>query len=157
MKLVAKILVCVLLCAGLGFASGVSNVSEITGWYPEIKKPSWNPPNWLFTRVWMALYILIGIAAGIIWHSRNEEKIKALMLFVLQFMFNLGWPLLFFDQHRMGLAFIQIIVLLLLIIATTISFYRIRPQAAGLMMPYILWVAFAACLNGTIWWLNRES
>lgn len=155
MERFAKILVCVLLCAGLGFASGVSNASEINGWYQGIKKPSWNPPEEIFGPVWTSLYILMGIAAGLVWHSNDERKTKALMLFVLQFMFNLGWPLLFFDQHRPDLAFIQIIVLLLLIIATTISFYRIKPATGYLMFPYILWVCFATCLNGAIWWLNR--
>lgn len=155
MKLFAKILVCVLLCAGLGFASGVSNVNEINGWYQGVKKPSWNPPDEIFSPVWTSLYILMGIAAGLVWHTRDETKTKALMLFVLQFMFNLGWPLLFFDEHQTGLAFIQILLMLVLVISTTISFYKIKPLAGYLMIPYILWVGFAACLNGAIWWLNR--
>lgn len=156
MNLFIKIAVCVLLCAGLGFASGFSTANEINGWYQQIQKPSWNPPNWIFSPVWTSLYILMGIAAGLIWHSANEKKNKALMLFVLQFMFNLAWSFIFFSQHEIGWALAEITVMLILIIATTISFYRINKTAAWLMIPYILWVSFATCLNGAIWLLNSQ-
>ena len=155
MSLFVKIIVCVLLCAGLGFASGFSTINEITGWYAGIEKPAWNPPNWIFSPVWTTLYILMGVAAGIIWHSNSEEKNKALLLFILQFLFNLAWSFIFFSQHRIGLAFAEIIVMFVLIVLTSISFYRIKPVAAYLMIPYIIWVLFATCLNGAIWILNK--
>jgi len=155
MKLFIKILVCVLICAGLGFASGISNVNEVNGWFQTIEKPSWNPPNWIFSPVWTTLYILMGIAAGIIWHSRDERRIQALMLFILQFLFNLAWSYLFFARHAIGWALAEIILMLILIIATSISFYRIKPLAGMLMLPYILWVSFATVLNGAIWMLNK--
>jgi translocator protein len=155
MNLFIKILVCVLLCAGLGFASGFSTANEINGWYQNIQKPSWNPPNSIFGPVWTSLYILMGIAAGIVWHSNDDRKNRALILFVLQFMFNLAWSFIFFSQHAIGWAFAEILVMLFLIIATTLSFYKIKPVAAYLMIPYILWVSFASCLNGAIWMLNR--
>lgn len=155
MNLFIKIIVCVLLCAGLGFASGFSTANEINGWYQQIQKPSWNPSNWIFGPVWTILYILMGIAAGIVWHSNDDRKNQALILFVLQFMFNLAWSYIFFSQHEIGWAFAEIVVMLVLIIGTTISFYKIKPAAAYLMILYILWVAFASCLNGAIWMLNR--
>ena len=155
MNLLIKILVCVLLCAGLGFASGFSTAGEINGWYQQIQKPSWNPPNGIFGPVWTCLYILMGIAAGIIWHSNDERKYRALAFFILQFMFNLAWSFLFFNQHAIGWAFAEIVVMLSLIIATTVAFYRIKRSAGYLMIPYILWVSFATCLNGAIWLLNR--
>lgn len=144
-----------MLCVTLGLLSGLSTVNEINTWYATIQKPSWNPPNWIFGPVWTSLYILMGIAAGMIWHTKDEKRIQALMLFVLQFMLNLGWSYIFFERHAIGWAFAEIIVLLTLIIITTISFYKIKPLAAGLMIPYILWVSFATCLNGTIWLLNK--
>lgn len=148
-------MVCVLLCAGLGFASGFSTTNEINGWYQQIQKPSWNPPNGIFGPVWTILYILMGIAAGIVWHSNDDRKSKALMLFILQFMFNLTWSFIFFNQHAIGWAFAEILIMLVLIIATTVSFYKIKPATAYLMLPYILWVSFASCLNGAIWMLNK--
>jgi translocator protein len=155
MRLFIKILICVLLCITLGLLSGLSTVNEINTWYATLQKPSWNPPNWIFGPVWTLLYLLMGVAAGIIWHTKDERRIQALMLFILQFMFNLGWSYIFFERHAIGWAFAEIIVLLTLIIITTISFYKIKPLAAGLMIPYILWVSFATCLNGTIWLLNK--
>lgn len=155
MNLFIKILVCVLLCAGLGFASGFSTANEINGWYSQIQKPSWNPPNWIFGPVWTSLYILMGIAAGIVWNSKDDEKVRALLLFILQFMFNLAWSYIFFARHEIGMAFAEIIIMLLLIILTTISFFRVKKIAGYLMVPYILWVSFATCLNGAIWMLNR--
>lgn len=144
-----------MLCVTLGLLSGLSTVNEINTWYATIQKPSWNPPDRIFGPVWTSLYILMGIAAGMIWHTKDEKRIQALMLFVLQFMLNLGWSYLFFERHAIGWAFAEIIILLILIIVTTISFYKIKPLAAGLMIPYILWVSFATCLNGTIWLLNK--
>jgi tryptophan-rich sensory protein len=155
MRLFIKILICVLLCVTLGLLSGLSTVNEINTWYATIQKPSWNPPDRIFGPVWTSLYILMGIAAGMIWHTKDEKRIQALMLFVLQFMLNLGWSYIFFERHAIGFAFAEIIILLILIIVTTISFYKIKPLAAGLMIPYILWVSFATCLNGTIWLLNK--
>ena len=155
MNLFVKILVCVLLCTGLGFASGFSTAGEINGWFQTIQKPSWNPPNWIFSPVWTTLYILMGVAAGIIWHTTDDRKNTALMLFILQFILNLGWSYIFFSEHQIGWAFAEIIVMLVLIVATTISFYKIKPVAAYLMIPYILWVSFATVLNGAIWMLNK--
>ena len=155
MNLFVKILICVVLCTGLGFASGFSTVSEVSGWFQTIEKPSWNPPSWIFSPVWTTLYILMAIAAALIWHSDDRRKKSALTLFVIQFIFNLAWSFIFFNQHELGLAFAEILVMLVLIIATTVAFYKIKPVSAYLMIPYILWVSFASCLNGAIWLLNR--
>lgn len=154
MNLFIKVAVCVLLCTGLGFASGFSTAAEINNWYQYIQKPSWNPPNSVFGPVWTTLYILMGIAAGLIWHSNDERKNKALLLFVLQFMFNLAWSYIFFSLHEIGWALAEIIVMLLLIITCTAWFFKIKRAAGYLMMPYVVWVLFATCLNGAIWMLN---
>ncbi|RYY65496.1 MAG: tryptophan-rich sensory protein [Chitinophagaceae bacterium] len=155
MSLFVKILICVVLCVGLGTASGFSTASEINGWFQTVEKPSWNPPNWIFGPMWTTLYILMGIAAALIWHSNDERKKAALTLFVLQFIFNLAWSFIFFNQHAIGWAFAEILVMWVFILATIISFYKIKPIAAYLMIPYLLWVTFASCLNGAIWMLNK--
>lgn len=155
MNIYVKIFICVALCVGLGFASGFSTIEEVNGWFQTIEKPSWNPPGWLFSPVWTTLYILMGIAVALIWHSNHALRNKAITLFVIQFIFNLGWSFIFFNQHQPGWAFAEIIVMLILIVATTIYFYKIKPAAAYLMIPYIMWVSFASVLNGTIWMLNK--
>ena len=154
MNLYAKIAISVVLCVGLGMLSGLSNVGEISGWFSQVQKPSWNPPNWLFSPVWITLYVLMGIAAGLVWHSTHFNKRKALTYFVIQFILNLAWSFIFFKMHEIGWAFAEIFVLLIMIVMTMAAFYKVRPLAAHLLIPYFLWVLFATCLNGTIWSLN---
>ena len=151
----AKIILCVIICTSLGFLSGLSTADSITNWFQFVKKPSWNPPNWLFAPVWTLLYILMGISVALIWHSNSNNKKKAIGLFIIQFTLNLCWSIIFFNQHMPGLAFVEIIVMLIFIILTTVSFYKINKTAAYLLLPYICWVSFATVLNGTIWFLNK--
>lgn len=152
-----KIIVCVLLCTGLGFLSGLVTSGQINDWYSSIQKPSWNPPNWIFGPVWTTLYILMGIAAALIWHSGHQKKNMALRYFVFQFFLNLLWSFIFFGLHQPGAAFAEIILLLVMIALTVTSFFSIHKTAGLLLLPYILWVSFATVLNGTIWWLNKAG
>ena len=154
-SIVAKIIVCVLICTSLGFLSGFSTADSISNWFQYVKKPSWNPPNWLFAPVWTALYILMGISVALIWHSKATNKSQAIWLFVIQFILNLCWSLIFFNLHQTGWAFVEIIVMLIFIVLTIISFYKIDKTAAYLLLPYICWVSFATVLNGSIWFLNK--
>ncbi len=151
----AKIILCVIICTSLGFLSGISTADSITNWFQFVKKPSWNPPSWLFAPVWTLLYILMGISVALIWHSNSKSKKTAIGLFIIQFILNLVWSIIFFNQHMPGLAFVEIIVMLIFIILTTVSFYKINKTAAYLLLPYICWVSFATVLNGTIWFLNK--
>ena len=151
----AKIILCVIICTSLGFLSGISTADSITNWFQFVKKPSWNPPSWLFAPVWTLLYILMGISVALIWKSNSNSKKSAISLFVIQFILNLCWSIIFFNQHQTGWAFIEIIIMLIFIIMTTISFYKINKTAAYLLLPYICWVSFATVLNGTIWFLNK--
>ncbi len=153
-SLLLKIAVCVLLCLTLGILSGFSTVDSINNWYQYINKPSWNPPNWIFGPVWTTLYIMMGIAVALIWHSAHQTKKQAIGFFIGQFILNLGWSFIFFNLHALGWAFAEIFVMLLFIALTLYAFYKINKLAAWLMLPYLLWVSFATALNGSIWYLN---
>lgn len=155
MKLIYRIILCAFIILSLGGIIGASSASSIIEWYPSIIKPSWNPPNWLFGPVWSALYICIGISLALIWHSTVDIKTKAYRYFAIQLCLNILWTPIFFNFHQIGLAFIEIVLMLLFIVLTIIEFYKINRKAAYLLVPYAIWVSFATILNGTIYWLNR--
>jgi len=154
-KLLPKIILCVLLCVGLGVASGFSTIGSITGWYQTIQKPSWNPPNWLFGPVWTFLYVLMGIASALVWHSYHSLRKTALTFFIIQFVLNLLWSYIFFGRQNILLALADIILMWIMIMITIICFYRVNKTAAYLLIPYILWVSFATVLNYSIYVLNH--
>ncbi len=141
-------------CLILGTMSSFSTMTEITGWYQMLVKPSWNPPNWLFGPVWTVLYLAMGVAFGLVWHSDHPGKRLGMRLFAVQFALNIAWSFLFFGQHALGLAFFEIGVMFAMIVLTFISFLQINRVAAWLMVPYALWVAFASVLSYHIWMLN---
>jgi translocator protein len=126
-----------------------------SGWYESLSKPAWNPPAWLFGPVWTILYTMMGIAAWIIWkrHGFHGAKI-ALIFFVIQLVLNGAWSWIFFGARSPGWAFIEILFLLSAIGITAFLFQKKSKPAGWLMVPYILWVSFAAALNGAIWWMN---
>lgn len=153
-----KILVMVATCLVIGYFSGIVTQSSITTWYPTIEKPSFNPPNWIFAPVWTALYIMMGIGAGLVWNlidSKREEVRSALIFFAIQLALNSLWSFLFFGLMNPLLALLEIIVLWLMIYETFIKFNKLNKIAGYMFIPYILWVSFAMILNGSIWWLNR--
>ena len=126
-----------------------------TEWYDSIQKPSWNPPSWVFGPVWSLLYTLMGIAAWLVWKEVGFKNAKiAMVLFFTQLILNGLWSHIFFGMQQIGWALVEIIILLIAIVATTIAFFRKRSLAGWLMAPYILWVAFATFLTYTIWTLN---
>lgn len=134
--------------------AGVGGLFQPGPWYDELAKPSWNPPSWVFGPVWTALYVLMGVAAWLVWDRHGRSARGALTLFVVQLLFNAAWSAIFFGLQSPGLAFAEILVLWALIVATTVAFWRLRAVAGGLMLPYLAWVSFAAVLNFTIWRLN---
>jgi tryptophan-rich sensory protein len=121
-------------------------------WYERLSKPSWNPPNWLFGPAWTLLYVLMSIAAWMVWKVAGFGP--ALWLWVVQLLLNGAWSWVFFGLKRPDLAFYELIGMWLAIVATTIAFAGIRADAAWLMAPYIAWVTFAGALNLKIWQLN---
>ena len=121
-------------------------------WYEALAKPSWNPPNWIFGPVWTVLYGMMAVAAWLVW--RRHGFAGALALFVLQLGLNVVWSWLFFGLESPGLAVVDIAALWLAILATILAFRKLSPPAAALLVPYLMWVSFAAALNFTIWRLN---
>ncbi len=140
----------------LGSLSGLLTAEAVGTWYVGINKPSFNPPNWIFGPVWTMLYILMGIAAGLVWNSNVEPKIKrrALGIYLLQLFLNFLWSLLFFGLRSPALAFLEIMLLWLAIVMCIRAFGPIHRTAMVLLLPYLLWVSFAAVLNGAIVFLN---
>ena len=146
----------VLLSLSAGGIGGVATANSIGGWYQTITKPSWNPPGWVFGPVWTTLYLMMGVAAWLIWrHAKPGEKAVPLGLFAAQLALNALWSFVFFAWHQTGWAFVEIIFLWIAIAATIVSFSRISKVAAGLLVPYLAWVSFASFLTYTIWTLNR--
>lgn len=137
---------------------GISALLTMNGMetFSALQKPPLSPPAWLFPVVWTVLYVLMGIASYlVITASAPKMQIeKALQLYGLQLFFNFFWSLIFFGMGQYWFAFVWLLVLWVLIILTTIAFYRISKPAAYLMIPYLLWVTFAAYLNGAIAVLN---
>lgn len=153
-----RIIYCVTICLVIGFLSGKVTQSSISTWYPTLQKPSFNPPNWIFAPVWTTLYILMGIAAGLIWNEMNskEKEVKqGLKFFVIQLALNALWSYLFFGLQNVFLAAIEVILLVLMIYETYLKFKPIHKNASYLLLPYIAWVSFASVLTWSIWFLNR--
>lgn len=121
-------------------------------WYQNLVKPPWNPPGWIFGPVWTLLYILMGIAAWMVWKDRGFSI--PVYFFMGQLVLNALWSYLFFGINRPDLAFLEIIVLWSAILVTMILFWRVRSTAGVLFVPYLLWVSFASVLNLTLWRLN---
>jgi tryptophan-rich sensory protein len=127
-------------------------------WYRRLKKPSWNPPNWIFAPVWTILYLLMAAAAWLVWRRYGfGGALFPLILFVVQLLLNAAWTWLFFGRHRIRGALIDIVVLWIAILVTLISFWGLEPLADILLLPYLAWVSFAAFLTWTIWQLNRKA
>lgn len=124
-------------------------------WYAALAKPAWTPPDAVFGPVWTALYVMMGVAAWLVWRKAGFAGARAALgLFVAQLVLNALWSYVFFGLHRAGAAFAEIVVLWLVILATAVGFWRVRPAAGVLLIPYAAWVTFAAGLNYQIWRLN---
>jgi tryptophan-rich sensory protein len=125
-------------------------------WYASLAKPSWNPPNAIFGPVWSVLYVLMGVAAWLVWRKAGFSNAgAALILFVVQLVLNALWSYLFFGLHRPDMAFLDIVALWVVILVVAALFWRVDRIAGGLMVPYVAWVTFASYLNFVLWRLNR--
>ncbi len=141
------------LCLGVGVAASLA--TDVGLWYANLDKPRWTPPNWLFAPVWTTLYILMGIAAWLVWQKRQQKPVhQALGLFLLQLALNGLWSVLFFRLHWVGWAGFELWMLWIVLILTIIAFFRVRFVAGGLLLPYLAWVSYAAALNTSIWTRN---
>jgi tryptophan-rich sensory protein len=140
----------------VGLLSGLATAGGVRDWYPTLAKPSFNPPDWLFGPVWTVLYLLMGVAAWLVWRRADEARVGTpLLLFAAQLLLNGLWSVLFFGLRSPGVAAVEILVLWLLIGLTIRAFRRVSVPAAVLLTPYWAWVTFAAALNLAIWMMNR--
>ena len=143
------------LCFAVAGVGGTFTAAEIPGWYRTLVRPSIATPNWVFGPVWTALYAMMAVAAWRAWIApASSLRTAGLILFVVQLALNFAWSFIFFREHAIGLALVEVMVLWAAICATTLVFSRFVPEAAWLMAPYLAWVTFASILNGAFWQLN---
>jgi len=152
---VFTLMACIALPLVVGSVSGIATAGNITTWYATLSKPGFNPPDFLFGPVWTFLYLLMGISLFLIWKSPSAPvKTRALTVFGVQLVLNFAWSFIFFHFKLPGWAFAEILLVWFSILLMILTFFRISKMAAFLQLPYLLWVSFAAVLNGSIWYLN---
>ena len=157
MRNIGKLIVSILACQAVGAMGAVFTAGSVNTWYAGLSKPSFNPPDWLFAPVWTLLYILMGIAAFFVWRKGTQNRpVKiALIVFLVQLILNVLWLVVFFGLESPLSGLIVIVVLWVALLVTVLRFFKISRVASILLWPYLLWVTFAAVLNGSIWLLNQ--
>lgn len=152
-----KLVVSIVACLAAGAIGSVFTRQAIPTWYATLEKPAFSPPNWLFAPVWTLLYIMMGVAAFLVWRKglENRQVRIALIVFLVQLVLNTLWSVVFFGLESPLYGVVVIAALWLAILFTVLKFYRISLAASVLMWPYLLWVTFATVLNSSIWLLNR--
>jgi tryptophan-rich sensory protein len=143
-KKIINIIVWVIICLAVSIMGGLFSRDASSDWYDELIKPQFTPPDWAFGVVWPFLYILMGIAASIIWQVGIHRKV----------ILNLIWTPIFFGLHMIALALVEIVILWCAIFLTLVTFWKVERLAALLLIPYISWVTFAIALNASIFILN---
>lgn len=147
----------VVLSLGVSAIGGAITRTSVSDWYPSLAKPSFTPPDWTFTAVWISLFLLMGVSAWLIWRRTGFARgAVPLTCFAAQLVLNLTWSILFFGFRSIGWALIEIVVLWAAVLMTAVTFYRVSRPAGLLLVPYALWLSFAIALNASIWWLNSE-
>ena len=144
----------VLVCQAAGLIGIPFNERALDSWYDGLDKPSFNPPSWVFGPVWTTLYLLMAVAAWLVWRSDDRRRRTALALFGLQLALNAVWSPLFFGARRPGWALAELALLWVAVAATASWFWVIDRRAGALLVPYLAWVSFAAVLNFEIVRLN---
>ena len=147
------LLVALLCCFGTSAVGGLLTATSVSGWYLQLSRPSWNPPGWLFGPVWTTLYAMMAVSVWLVWRASDKPE-RAITVFAIQLGLNLLWSALFFGLRSPGLALLEILLLLGMIVLTIVEFARWHRLAAALLVPYLLWTSFATALNGAIYWLN---
>lgn len=149
-------LVNIAITLGIGALGAWATLQSVKTWYPTLNKPTFNPPDWLFRPVWTTLYVLIGIAAYLVWIRRDKivHFPRTVAIYLIQLILNLGWSFIFFYLREVGFALAEIILLLIIIVINASMFYKINKWAGLIFIPYILWVSFASFLTYNIFILN---
>jgi len=146
-----------LITLAIGFTASLFTRPQIAGWYNTLHKASFNPPSWLFAPVWTSLYIMIAIAAYLVWKRRNNSPAFTItaVIYAVQLLLNFSWSIIFFGLHGILPALVVIILLWISIVLNIRWFSKFNKIAAWLLVPYLLWVTFATALNLSIYLLNR--
>ncbi len=152
-----KLIVSVALCEGAGGIGAIFTTPAIPTWYRSLKKPAFTPPGWAFGPVWLTLYLLMAIAVFLVWRDGlgGNGATAAFVAFWVQLALNVLWSVVFFGLRSILDGLITILFLWAAILVTIILFLPVSPVAAGLLVPYIIWVTVATYLNAGIWALNR--
>jgi len=153
---IVKLVVSIVACQCAGLIGSVFTTPAIPTWYATLDKPFFTPPSWLFAPAWITLYLLMAVAAFLVWRKGlGEEGVRcALILFLVQLVLNALWSVVFFGLQSPLYGMVVILALWVAILLTIIKFFRLSVAAGSLMLPYILWVSFASTLNIAIWLLN---
>jgi translocator protein len=150
-----KLLASLALPLSIGAVAGIFTSEAVSEWFATLNRPSFSPPNWVFGPVWTTLYILIGISFFLIWKQEaSSQRKQAIIVFLAQLVLNFAWSFIFFYFNKIGLALIEIVLLWISIIFMLVLFYKLKPLAAYLNIPYLLWVTFATILNSGYYLLN---
>ena len=153
---ILKLVASVLLCQIAVFLGSLFTTPAISTWYATLKKPFFTPPNWIFSPVWISLFVLMGISLFLVWRRQDHPGVKtALIFFFVQLILNILWSAAFFGLRSPLLGLIDIVLLWIAILLTTQHFLKVSKFAGVLLIPYLLWVTFAALLNFSLWFLNR--
>jgi benzodiazapine receptor len=153
---IVKLVVSIVACQCAGLIGMLFTTPNIPTWYAALEKPFFTPPNWLFAPAWITLYVLMAVAAFLVWRKGlGEEGVRcALIVFLVQLVLNALWSVVFFGLHSPLWGMVVILALWVAILLTIIKFFRLSVAAGSLMLPYILWVSFASALNIAVWVLN---
>lgn len=153
---IAKLVAAIALPLAIGGVAGMFTANAIPGWYASLNQPAFNPPNWVFGPVWTLLYLLMGISFYMIWNLEpGKARQQAILIFLMQLLLNFTWSFFFFHFKMIGIALVDIVLLLGTIVLMLIRFRRLKPLAAYINIPYLLWVTFATVLNTAYFVLNR--
>ena len=151
----AGLVVSVAVCLATMAVGALLTAAGVRDWYPTLTKPAWTPPDWLFGPVWTALYLMMAVAAWLVWRRDAGEKTRtALSLFAAQLVLNAAWSGLFFALRSPAAAFADIVALWCVLAATVAAFARVSAPAAAILIPYLAWLTYATALNGAIWGMN---
>jgi tryptophan-rich sensory protein len=151
-----KLVASVILCQLAGFLGSLFTTPAIPTWYATLKKPFFTPPNWIFSPVWISLFILMGISLFFVWRRTDHPHFKfAFIFFFVQLILNILWSIVFFGLRSPLLGLVDIVLLWIAILLTIFHFLKVSKFSGVLLLPYFVWVSFAALLNFSLWILNR--
>ena len=153
----AALLLSLVICLGAGWIGSVLTRPAIPVWYAGLEKPAWTPASWIISTVWRTVFALMGVALWMAWREAARAPAaarRALIAFFIQLALNIAWSAVFFARRNPGGALVTVAALWIAIAVTIVFFWRLRPAAGALLLPYIAWVSFAAALNAAVWRLN---